>query len=238
LRATSAATANGQQFPGIKTPERSGPLRNCYRDPFLLVYGTRAITTREVRLGASSTKNNARRMRVIGSDEANARRFAHEWNLFADGIPPLKADREVTLDDRRRFNLILFGTRESNSILAEFADKLPVELTPGGYRLNGTKIEGTNLGLVLCYPSPFDERRMVVVQSGLFWGDALAINHKFDLQPDYIVFNTEFDLSDGTNRALAAGYFDNKWQLELPASFPNAAPAPAASNDELNSNGP
>lgn len=230
-RATSAGIANAQQFPGIKTPERSGPLRNCYRDPFLLVYGTRAITTREGRLGASST-NNARTMRVVGSDEANARRFAHEWNLFADGIPPLKSDREVTLDDRRRFNLILFGTRESNSVLAEFADKLPVELTPGGYRLNTQQYKGRNLGLVMCYPSPFDARRMIVVQSGQFWGSALAINHKFDLQPDYIVFNPEFDISDGTNQALAAGYFDNAWQL--PESRESASQARAAPDEQAN----
>jgi acetyl esterase/lipase len=36
LRATPEAT-----YPGIKTPRQSGPVRECYRDPFLLVYGTR-----------------------------------------------------------------------------------------------------------------------------------------------------------------------------------------------------
>lgn len=239
LAATIAASSGEAQvaFPGIKTPRRSGPLRDCYRDPFLLVYGTRDIKGANLAgpnatssrlfdsksLDAAAAKvSNAKIASVIGNDEANARRFAHEWSLFVDGIPPVKADREVTLADRRRFNLILFGTRESNSILAEFADRLPVELMPDGYRLNAERHGGKNLGLVLCYPSPFDERRMVVVQSGLFWGSALAINHKFDLQPDYIVFDSQFDISDGTNRALAAGYFDNSWQIQIPASLPGA----------------
>lgn len=227
-----AAAATAQiSFPGIKTPGRSGPLRNCYRDPFLLVYGTRSTAARARISGATSTT------RTIGSDEANARRFAHEWHLFADGIPPLKADRDVTLADRRRFNLIVFGTRESNSVLAEFADRLPVELTPDGYRLNTRKYQGNNLGLVLCYPSPFDEKRMVVVQSGLFWGDALTINHKFDLQPDYIVFNAQFD-SDNTNRALAAGYFDHSWQLQRSTPLPEATIAPTASTAETFSDEP
>ena len=39
------------------------------------------------------------------------------------------------------------------------------------------------------------------------------MNHKFDLQPDYFVFTSEFDLQDRTNRALEAGYFDTGWQL-------------------------
>ncbi len=212
------AVANGQaaakeavapeiSYPGIKTPQRSGPIRDCYRDPFLLVYGT---------AGDAPARKK---------DGAAARRFALEWQRFADGVPPLKADRAVTAADRKNYNLILFGTRSSNAILAQVADRLPVELTPAGYRLNDKNFAGKNLGLVLCYPSPFDARRLIVVQSGLFWGDALAINHKFDLQPDYIVFDDSFDITDGTNRALAAGFFDGNWRLQNAAPLPLLAPA-------------
>jgi acetyl esterase/lipase len=191
-----AAVTGQEAYPGSKTPQRCGPIRDCYRDPFLLVYGT---------LQANGG---------VGRDEANARRFAHEWERCADGVPPLRADHEVTAEDRRRYNLVLFGTRESNSVLASVADRLPVELTPTGYRIGDRNVSGENLGLALCYPSPFDERRMIVVQSGHYWGDALAINHKFDLQPDYIVYTDAIDASDGTNRALAADFFDNHWQLQ------------------------
>lgn len=194
-------------YPGIKTPQRSGPIRDCYRDPFLLVYGT---------AGDAPARKK---------DEAAARRFAQEWQRFADGVPPLKADRAVTAADRKNYNLILFGTRASNVILAGVADRLPVELTPAGYRLNDKNFEGKNLGLVVCYPSPFDARRLIIVQSGLFWGDALPINHKFDLQPDYIVFDDSFDITDGTNRALAAGFFDGNWRLQNAAPLPLLAPA-------------
>jgi hypothetical protein len=177
-----------------KKPTRCGPIRECYRDPFLLVYGTQLQ-------GAA--------------DETNARRFAREWDEFADGRPPLKADVDVTEDDKKNFNLILFGTRASNALLTPIADQLPLELTPKGYRIGTTEHAAPvgNYGVQFCYPSPWNEERMIVVQSGLFWGDALPLNHKFDLLPEYIVYTDAIDASDNTNASLAAGYFDDHWQL-------------------------
>ena len=177
-----------------KTPLKSGPIRNCYRDPFLLVYGT--------------LKND-------GEDEKNARRFLREWDEYADGKPPIKADKNVTFEDKKNFNLVLFGTRESNSLLAAISGKLPLELTTKGYRFGDKEYSGggKTLGLQFCYASPFNENRMIVVQSGLYWGEELALNHKFDLLPEFIVYDDEIELTDKTNRALTAGFFEDDWSL-------------------------
>jgi pimeloyl-ACP methyl ester carboxylesterase len=198
-----------------KTPQRCGPIRDCYRDPFLVVYGTQQPNS---------------------DDESNARRFVKEWELYADGRPPIKADKDVTEDDKKNYNLILFGTRESNALLAPIADQLPVELTPHGSRVGATEYSApaSKLGVQLCYPSPFDEKRMIVVQSGLFWGDALPVNHKFDLLPEYIVYTDGVDPSDSTNQALAAGYFDDNWQLSAQKLFGNSAqPIPLPLRERL-----
>jgi acetyl esterase/lipase len=193
-----------------KTPGRCGPIKECYRDPFLVVYGA-------------------------ASDEMSARRFVTEWDLFADGKPPIKADKEVTDADRKNYNLILFGTRETNSLLKETSDKLPLELMPGGYRIGEQEYSADDkkLGLQFCYPSPFDDKRMIVVQSGYYWGEALPINHKFDLLPEYIVYSDEIDATAQTdstlqtNHAIAAGFFDDQWQLpeeKMEAVTEGAAP--------------
>jgi predicted peptidase len=184
----STRKAVENEFPGLKNPQRSGPIREVYRGPFLLVYGDE-------------------------TDKSNAERWAREWNKYADGTPPIKADKEVSPLERKNFNLILFGTRDTNSIVKELPQLL-VELTAKGYRVGTSEYSKENVGLVMCYPSPWSRERMIVIQSGLFWGSALPLNHKFDLLPDYIVFDDSFDTSDNTNRALAAGYFDNQWQLE------------------------
>jgi acetyl esterase/lipase len=226
------ADANG--FPGVKSPLRAGPVKNCYRDPFLVVYGTlkQPAVNPLAAAGAAGAES---------ADMAEARRFYEEWSVYADGTPRVKADKEVTAEDRHNFNLVLIGTRDSNSVLAEIADKLPLELLPDGYRLGAkmTKVaDPARLGLQFCYPSPFDAKRMVVVQSGWHWGtktarvapfdkllsphDELPANHKYDLLPDYIVYEPAmeegvsqhiFDFTDETNHALAAGFFDGNWQI-------------------------
>lgn len=221
------------EFPGVKSPTRIGPVKNSYRDPFLVVCGTLK--------NPPGAKPNP-----LASDELAAR-FVKEWAIYADGIPRIKADTAVTEEDKRNYNLILFGTRETNAVLAAIADKLPLELLADGYRVGTKKItveKPDEIGLQFCYPSPFDVRRMVVVQSGLPWGEELRAekqgeqnaavlpeilknelpdNHKFDLIPDYIVFDASlepgaakhlFDYTDETNRALLSGFFDSNWQLK------------------------
>jgi pimeloyl-ACP methyl ester carboxylesterase len=184
-----------QSFPGYKTAHRSGPIKACFRDPFLAVYGT-----------------------TNPDDQIHAWQFVSQWQGYADGVPPMKADKDVTPDDLEKYNLILFGTPDSNLLLAKIADKLPVKFSGAGYQIGQKYFSGKNTGVIFCYPSPFSTRRMIVVQAGLYWGEALPINHKWDLLPDYIIYTDSIDAGnswraeDKTNHALAAGFFDHYWK--------------------------
>jgi len=188
-----------QSFPGYKTAQRSGPIKACFRDPFMVVYGT---------------KNP--------EDEKHARRFISEWQQYADGMPPLKADKEINAQDRKKYNLVLFGTPQSNSLLAKAAGQLPIKFTDNGYQLGQKYFSAKNTGVIFCYPSPFSNQRMIVVQAGLYWGAALPINHKWDLLPEYIVYNDSVENENSwhdeikTNHALEAGFFDHHWKLIPP----------------------
>lgn len=236
---TEAASTRGG-FSGTKTSELCGPIRAAYRAPFLLVYGTRGAANvpaarddaaREYAPNPPTASNAATRsvapdlgtrgdaqLVLMTRDEANARRFLREWRDYADGTPPIKADTKITLDDERNFNLILFGDSASNAVLARIGVQLPLELTLDGYRIGTRQVKARDVGLQFCYPSPLAKNRLVVVQSGLFYGDALPVNHKFDLLPDFLVFTATFDSRDGTNDALEAGFFDGNWQL--PSAVP------------------
>ena len=185
-----------------KSPLHCGPIKNCYRDRFLLVYGTQA------------PKNG------VNEDKIAAQVWAAQWRVYADGMPPMKADIEVTEVDKGDYNLVLFGSRDSNKLLGEIAAKLPLEWTPKGVRVgvgDGSKYLqgalGEELGLQMCYASPWSAAKMIVVQSGAPWGEFLPVNHRWDLQPDYIVFSARRDPSDGTNQTLKAGFFTTDWQL-------------------------
>lgn len=169
-----------------KSPLRCGPFKNALRDPFLLVYGDAA-------------------------DRKSAEKFAAKWKESADGDAKIKSVTEVSDADKAGFNLILFGTRDSNPLLAEIADKLPLELRKSGYRSGQTEVAGKNLGLRMVWKSPWNEARLIGVCSGIWWGEKLPINHKWDLIPDYIIYNAKLD-ADDTNHALEAGFFDGNWE--------------------------
>ncbi len=170
-----------------KSLQRTGPFKSLMRDPFLLVYGD-------------------------DNDARMARDFAARWKTWADGDARLKSARAISDADKANFNLILFGTRATNPLIAQIADDLPLELTPRGYRIGPKTVEASEIGLRLTWKSPWDETRLIGVCSGENWGTALPINHIWDLVPDYIVYDYRI-LPDGTNRPLEAGFFDGDWQL-------------------------
>ncbi len=185
-----------------KSPRRCGPFKSLLRDPFTLVYGDER-------------------------DRKDALRFAREWNECTDGNASVKSARDVSDADKEDKNLILFGSRESNPLLREIGDALPLELTKSGFRLGKKNFEGKNLGLRMVRPSPWSVHRLVGVCAGAWWGSALPVNHKWDLLPDYIVYDgTQTEragLQDErggipsehyeTNRAIRAGFFDGDWNL-------------------------
>ena len=170
-----------------KSPTRTGPFKSLMRDPFMLVYGD-------------------------DNDERAARYFATRWQIFADGEARIKSAIEVNETDKTDFNLILFGTRATNPLIALVAEDLPLELTPTGYRIGDKTVEARDIGLRMVWKSPWSEARLIGICSGENWGTSLPPNHVWDLIPDYIVYDYRAE-NDGTNRPLEAGFFDGNWAL-------------------------
>jgi len=208
----------------VKSWRLCGPVKEAYNGPFTIVYGTCGDKT---------------------ADETNlaaARRAATEWQQYADGFPLVRADAEVTPEEVKQRNLILYGDERTNSLIARMRDKLPFVLKNGTVRIGEHTYlyEKEGLGFMLCYPNPLAPDRLAVICAGRFWGDALPINHKFDLLPDFIVYTGE-PMYDQTNRFRCAGFFDLQWKYDprlvwttaaaerdqSAAGFLGAQPAPA-----------
>jgi acetyl esterase/lipase len=173
-----------------KTSTRTGVFKNLMRDPFLLVYGD----------------NN---------DVKAARKFASEWKESADGDAKIKSASQVTPSDKANFNLILFGTRSTNPLVGAISHQLPIELTSTGYKLGDGEIGGENLGLRMVWKSPWNKNRLIGICSGAWWGERLPLNHKWDLIPDYIVYDGEKFEKDDTNQAIEAGFFNGNWEIDI-----------------------
>jgi acetyl esterase/lipase len=183
--------------PPAKRRGLCGPCEEVFDGPFVVVQGT---------AGEQADDDDLAR---------KVARWASEWDEFADGMPIVRTDAEVLAGDYSEYNLVCFGTPETNSAVAGLT-RLNRAITIGDHRyvINGAEYAGPELGLVVCYPMSYWEDRYALVYAGETYGERLSINHKHDLLPDFLVFTTKSFGEDDTNDALCAGFFDTDWKLD------------------------
>lgn len=126
---------------GSKGPGLEGPIADVFASRHVYVYGTE---------GHPSLEELAARR-----EEAET---AAKW---ISGVPLLYfprviADRQVRPSDYKSGNLILFGTRETNSVIKDLSYKLPIDFTSAD----------SGYGLVYVYP---DGEHYVLICSGEQW---------------------------------------------------------------------
>lgn len=186
-----------------------GPAEDVFNSRFVVVQGT----------GGSAEENTVLAQQVG--------LWAEEWDAFADGQPTVRTDTELTEDEARGANLVLFGTPQTNSVLARIAERLPVEIGDHRYTVLGRTFEGPNLGLVLCYPNPEQPDRYVLIYAGELYGRRLSSNHKHDMLPDFLIFDaTRFTTAD-TEANVFGGWFDVDWLPKPDLAWEGDEGAPA-----------
>ncbi len=116
---------------------------------------------------------------------------------------PMKSAAKLTADDIATSNLLLFGTPETNPVLARLAPRLPAALM---------QAIAAGTGVIFIHPNPENPGRYVVVWStgllsrptnGLLPIFLLPINQL----PDYVL------VRDG--KVAAGGWFDHDWKLDV-----------------------
>ncbi len=88
-------------------------------------------------------------------------------DTFTEVLPEIKPDAEVTEQDLKDRDLVLFGGIEENALLARLAEegKLPVAFGRGFFRFQGRTYAGPDEGVAFAIPSPWNPRRMLYVYS-------------------------------------------------------------------------
>lgn len=177
---------------GSKRPGLEGPIADVLANRHIYVYGTEG--------------NPSREELVARREEAET---AAKW---ISGVPLLYfprviADREVRPSDYESGNLILFGTKETNSVIKDLSYKLPIEFTP----------KDSSYGLVYVYPCG---EHYVLVCSGEHWWPDQGVQPKrrrfqFFGGPvgmlmglgDYVLYKGSIDST------IVQGRFDVNWRL-------------------------
>jgi pimeloyl-ACP methyl ester carboxylesterase len=204
------SSASGSAYNG-KRPGLQGPIDDAFTSPFLCVRGTGDAWNPAVQAWA----------------DANLRRFAYEWNRYFRGELRIKDDADVTEEDRRQFNLVLFGDPGANALLSEALPKLPIEWTENELHADGRSYTAAEHALALICPSPFssDPRYLVVNSGHTFHESELgALNYLlFPRLGDWAVFKLgEKQPAEPAaaldEQVLQAGFFDEQWRFRAPAA--------------------
>jgi pimeloyl-ACP methyl ester carboxylesterase len=179
---------------GAKGPGREGPISEAVSGRHLYVYGT-----------------------ADGPDQAELARRRQQAERAANWQKPLirvlvsmraVTDAEVTDADLRTSNLVLFGSKATNLLIARMAGRLPLELNPSA----------ADFGLLFVAPAG---DRYVLVNSGVpWWTGAPQDALPFELLPafgDFILFKRS--LKD----VVVEGRFDRNWKVPAEAAARLAA---------------
>ena len=192
----------GRAAPSGKRPGSEGPIAAAVSERHIYVYGTAGDPT--------AAELDFRRQTA----ETAAR-----WSSPRESLQlsfPVKADSTVTGQDLDSASLVLFGTRETNSLIARFADRLPLALSVGA----------ADYGLLFIADVG---KHYALVSSGLPWWTGFedagrpvdpyvpARYAELATFGDYLVFKGSLA------HVVVEGRFDREWKLPADAAAKIAA---------------
>ncbi|MBA4018410.1 MAG: hypothetical protein C0483_14685 [Pirellula sp.] len=148
-----------------------------------------------------------------------SRHFWSRWDLLMRGEPRAKTVSNLSEGDGARLsetdNLVLFGTPQSNPLIAHVLDKLPIKWTGKTVGMGDLEFDATKVVPVLIYPNPLNPAKYVVLNSGLTFREA---HDKTNSQqnpklPDWAFVDvTQPPTDEYPGKVLAAGFFDEEWK--------------------------
>jgi hypothetical protein len=177
-----------------------GPIDHAFTEPFLCVRGT------------GQPWNPAAQQFA----ETDLKRFQHEWSKFYRGELLIKDDVAVTQADIERCHLILFGDPGSNELIRHALDRLPLQWDRATIAFGGQKFAASEHVPVMIYPSPFQARRYVVLNSGHTFHAPDFEGTNALLYPrlgDFAILKRTPTAQDPLKvEVVTAGLFDEGWQ--------------------------
>lgn len=200
---------------GKKTYRTCGPIDHAFMSSFIFVKPTGQCAHPEVQKWVDAEMNRA----------------VTQWRRQFRGDVRIKLDSEVTtadlegspgdgrLDRHVRANLVLWGDRSSNSVIAKIVDKLPIKWSDAEITVGAQKFDAANHALIAIYPNPYDSRKYIVLNSGFTYREYDYLNNARQTPklPDWAIVDLRTPPnSRWPGKIVAADFFDEAWQLKPP----------------------
>jgi predicted esterase len=200
-------TIRSGDHPGQKRHGSSGPISDLFFDHLILVPGTFG-TEAENHFHAEAASNT---IRLFNSENGGL----HRGGIRGSNTVDLQSINDVDLSNEqlRNSNLLLFGTTETNAILKRYRSVLPLSFKPGAIRLGTRWYCGDRAAVFTILPHPENPGRYFAIHGGVT-PDAVTWGSHFNVQllPDYLVY-------DG-GKMLDWGFWDNAWKTPVSSMRP------------------
>jgi hypothetical protein len=196
-RATDAADLR-------KGPGSCGPIDDAFKSKFLVVLPDRS--------------GNSPVDRWV---EAEAARYLVRWRSLMRGDARVKRASEVAakeIEDSAGLHLILWGTPESNSLIAKALPGLPLAWDGEEVRVGEAVADAKTSVPVMIYPSPLSKfgSTYLVLNSGLTFREAHDKTNSLQNPklPDWALLDiTRAPDAEAAGKVVAADFFDERWRV-------------------------
>jgi len=179
----------------------SGPIGDLFHDNLILVPGTSGSDAETFFL--DNVSRNAKRFYQSRNGGVHRGGIMGDNNVDLPIIP----DSDLSEDNRKQNNLLLYGTYSTNSILKLYEGRLPLEFHEKSIDVCDKTFSGDRAAVFAIFPHNENPDRCIAVHGGVT-PDAVTWGSHLDMQllPDYIAYSGG-DL-------LAWGFWNNHWKSQ------------------------
>jgi hypothetical protein len=177
-----------------------GPIDDAFMDSFMIVQPT----------------GTAAHPAVDAWTKSECRHAIDHWRKQFRGEARVKNDTEVTEADFANHNLVLFGDVASNKVIAQLAQKLPIQWSNNQINIGSKNFPADHHALIAIYPNPANPKRYIVLNSGFTYREYDYLNNARQIAklPDYAVIDVNVPAdSRGPGAVADAGFFGEHWEL-------------------------
>jgi hypothetical protein len=189
-----------QDMPLRKRPGLQGPIDDAFMGPFVFV-------------GPEAPPDGSSAVEAWAREEYT--RATREWRRHFRGEIVERRAVDVTPQDIAERNLVLFGTADSNPLIAKVMPGLPLRRDGDTWSIGSHRVDAAAAMPILIHPNPLNPDRYVVLNSGFTFREYAYLNNarQIPMLPDWaIVSATEGRDTQLPGRILASGFFDERWR--------------------------
>lgn len=149
--------------------------------------------------------------------DAEMQHAIDHWRRQFRGEAIVKKDTEITDDDIKSSNLVVWGDPSSNKVLARILDKLPLTWNATEIKLGDKTFAAGSHMPAMIFPNPLNPKKYVVLNSGFTFREYDYLNNARQVPklPDWAIIDVTKPVTSKAPGGIAdAGFFDEEWKFK------------------------